>query len=400
MSTQKTRRGFTLVELLVAVSIIGLLMSLGYSGYNMVLDSSRRQVTRTLLSQLDAGLRERINNFHNMSQGTASQTLANRPTIPLGGGFHKRAVLIDRIWAMRCSFPQYFYECMKRELDSDKQAGDVYGNYRGMSLGAHGFRMQQIIYFRYLTLTSRPGETEQQMSAERPFNKAIAYSPVPEGHDPRTESSECLYLILSTQVASEEFTVDQIPEQFIQDSDGDGLLEIVDAWGTPLQFYRWPTDYVAYLLETGKLPQSILIRSDPNDPNSPVLANNLDTEGLLTSDYNQKTNSWFKSERRAKFENGMANDNLRFAFFRVSKTDDPNTPFAYPILPMIVSAGPDREFGLHGTQDATTTPQWDDEFARLGRVLRNQDGTYVTEVEDNMLSLPLPDNRRPVKTAK
>ena len=27
----------------------------------------------------------------------------------------------------------------------------------------------------------------------------------------------------------------------IVDTDGDGLMEIVDAWGQPLRFYRWPT---------------------------------------------------------------------------------------------------------------------------------------------------------------
>ena len=29
----------------------------------------------------------------------------------------------------------------------------------------------------------------------------------------------------------------------VQDTDGDGLPEFVDAWGQPLQFFRWPLLY-------------------------------------------------------------------------------------------------------------------------------------------------------------
>ena len=62
-------------------------------------------------------------------------------------------------------------------------------------------------------------------------------------HKQVTESAACLYLIL-TQASV--FDTDPLPAADLRglelaDTDGDGLMEIVDAWGQPLRYYRWPT---------------------------------------------------------------------------------------------------------------------------------------------------------------
>jgi hypothetical protein len=65
----------------------------------------------------------------------------------------------------------------------------------------------------------------------------------PQLHTAETESAELLYLILTgadlfgvPPVGEDEFSTSEV-----RDTDGDGLLEFVDAWGRPLRFYRWPT---------------------------------------------------------------------------------------------------------------------------------------------------------------
>ena len=62
------------------------------------------------------------------------------------------------------------------------------------------------------------------------------------GQDP-TVSSELLYFFLndSESLGSSEAISDQFTTSEIADTDNDGLLEFVDAWGNPLRFYRWPT---------------------------------------------------------------------------------------------------------------------------------------------------------------
>jgi hypothetical protein len=39
------------------------------------------------------------------------------------------------------------------------------------------------------------------------------------------------------------FNADDFSDREVQDTDGDGLPEFVDAWGKPLQFFRWPCLY-------------------------------------------------------------------------------------------------------------------------------------------------------------
>ena len=36
------------------------------------------------------------------------------------------------------------------------------------------------------------------------------------------------------------FNRDDFTDREVQDTDGDGLPEFMDAWGKPLQFFRWP----------------------------------------------------------------------------------------------------------------------------------------------------------------
>jgi hypothetical protein len=74
----------------------------------------------------------------------------------------------------------------------------------------------------------------------------------------------------------------------VADTDGDGLFEIVDAWGQPLRFYRWPTRLFRPAVSPGTVetqqvnlatwnnlniepgpaptPASILVRSAPRGP--------------------------------------------------------------------------------------------------------------------------------------
>jgi hypothetical protein len=171
----------------------------------------------------------------------------------------------------------------------------------------------------------------------------------PTSHTPATESSECLYLML-TAAGSEEgmkFSIDQVPTRFIKDTDNDGLMEFVDAWGTPLQFYRWPTDYLAYLIEYQQSFQN-------TSPGS------LDPKRYLTN------TTWFGSaaKRQTSFElSGYYRLHPAYpAPVAPSTTPDVsdaglnttsgvytsrvNDVALYPLTPMILSAGPDKEFGI------------------------------------------------------
>lgn len=61
------------------------------------------------------------------------------------------------------------------------------------------------------------------------------------------QSSECLYLILSAMNFAGRPALDALRPSEIADTDGDGMPEIVDPWGTPIAWARWPAGYWANL---------------------------------------------------------------------------------------------------------------------------------------------------------
>lgn len=62
----------------------------------------------------------------------------------------------------------------------------------------------------------------------------------------KTARSEMLYALLveSQGPLGNMFTPDDFTDREVADTDGDNLPEFVDAWGQPIQFFRWPTHYV------------------------------------------------------------------------------------------------------------------------------------------------------------
>lgn len=66
-------------------------------------------------------------------------------------------------------------------------------------------------------------------------------------HKHKTARSECLYAFLVGGIGplGSIFSADDFSPNEIRDTDNDGLPEFVDAWGEPLQFYRWPLHHTS-----------------------------------------------------------------------------------------------------------------------------------------------------------
>lgn len=64
-------------------------------------------------------------------------------------------------------------------------------------------------------------------------------------HTHETARAEMLYALLveGQGPLGSSFNADDFSDREVKDTDGDGLPEFVDAWGKPLQFFRWPTLY-------------------------------------------------------------------------------------------------------------------------------------------------------------
>jgi hypothetical protein len=61
------------------------------------------------------------------------------------------------------------------------------------------------------------------------------------------QQAECLYMILSQMRDGDTSALSFFRDTEIRDTDGDGMPEIVDAWGTPIRWLRWAPGYVSNL---------------------------------------------------------------------------------------------------------------------------------------------------------
>jgi len=82
------------------------------------------------------------------------------------------------------------------------------------------------------------------------------------------EGAECLYLILSSMRDGDKSALDFFDSTEIGDTDNDGMPEILDGWGMPIKFIRWPAGFVPPLVPNGQTQQisDATIAPDPYDP--------------------------------------------------------------------------------------------------------------------------------------
>ena len=427
-STFDRRTGFTLIELLVVIVIIGILAALSLGVFLRQLDIAKRRATASLIQNLNDAVQERwlsvlaatrtappLSTTRNQYGMIGDGTDGSGVTAELLVVRNARADHVARLDALRAEFPQHFSDFMRGTPDSvlpgivedtvtitTSNGAVPYGGAANPSARTSG---RTAIYQEYL---KRIG----QVDGSNPYNPATSYPPIPTNpanpinHDPNTESSECLYLLLTTTSRdATSFNVDQIEGKFIDDTDDDGLKEFVDAWGNPLRFYRWPTDYLEYL-----------IKVDGSVPSSVANFNSLDPSGLMTrTAWND--NSQGGVNRRTAFEVTHGYYRLHVLYGSLASTP-PITPnplvnqsvptawTAYPLIPLIVSAGPDgaaykgnpdlwRAFGLAwpANGEAPTLSNLDVRSGRVGGTTASEGGGGFTgdpdmldAVADNIVS--------------
>jgi prepilin-type N-terminal cleavage/methylation domain-containing protein len=97
-------------------------------------------------------------------------------------------------------------------------------------------------------------------------------------HQHNTARSEMLYALLVEGLSplGSFLDRDEFTDREVQDTDDDGMPEFVDAWGKPLQFYRWPIHYTSindtqkgYTTYSGVFEPR---QQDPLDPNQLLIS--------------------------------------------------------------------------------------------------------------------------------
>jgi prepilin-type N-terminal cleavage/methylation domain-containing protein len=182
-------------------------------------------------------------------------------------------------------------------------------------------------------LTAQPTYPALARTYQRRIQQAAMTSGTP--WTPQYENAECLYLILANMRDGDGVALDHFKASEFGDLDNDGMPEILDPWGAPIQFIRWP-----YQLRSAKQDGNPTLSPDPFDP----------------------------------FRAGVANYNM----------SAPN----FALVPFVFSAGPDGmpgySVGEPGFAYSTTLPLRNDPYAPMdGAMLNNTAGQRLGSVAND-----------------
>jgi prepilin-type N-terminal cleavage/methylation domain-containing protein len=264
------RQGFTLLELLVVVTIIGVLASLSVTVLYGITDQANEEATNATIQKIDSLLQKRIQAF---------ERTWNR-----GGAFKDRYVAAangllqqDRIYGVRDEVVDILAKKVAMRHNFPQRHEDLLllGFLRGGATGVTDFLPNGNLKTappadpdNIKLRTERYIDTTGNLIADAVDRTATDSSLLPTTQtmfiQDETVSSELLYyfLINSGSFGALAAGTDQFKASEIADTDDDGLLEFVDSWGNPLQFYRWPTRTVDF--NPPNPFQPVLL--DPSDP--------------------------------------------------------------------------------------------------------------------------------------
>jgi prepilin-type N-terminal cleavage/methylation domain-containing protein len=200
------RNAFTLTELLIVMAIIVILVSLTAGGVMAYIGVQRVTNTEIVLKQVDALLR-----------------------------MHWRAVIDEARESPK--------------LNSDLPAGviDLGGASGGLDNNGHRARviwikmhLKRAFPMSYAEAVNGVSGVFDIHTITLPSPKVYADTVAGKNGKPETQSSACLLMALGINRRGLQTITDVIGRGSIADTDGDGLPEIIDGWGNPIDFCRWP----------------------------------------------------------------------------------------------------------------------------------------------------------------
>lgn len=328
------RSAFTLIELLVVIAIIGLLFSFMAVGVMSAIGNAKIGATKATILKVQGLLQQRIDSVIKKDPNPVLvQTLQAPNRFPNP----RRAIAIARKYEFRKAFPQ----------------------------------------------------TWAEMSMYNPTVLVNQTIPTVAQRSPTTESAEVLFFLLTKAnvLGYPPEGVDVFLSSEYGDTDGNGAPELLDAWGQPLRFYRWPTRLVRdgagwTATPPGFTPGATARVLMPALPTSPLdLAHDSDDMyGLLKQSANWSQEFGSRTLPLAQipyFENGLAPAPSAMnpsPFYQLGAFHTLET-FS---VPLIVSAGPDLSTGLYEPSDFGAP-----HFGNLGA----PDPTQVQATYDNISNL-------------
>ena len=243
------RRGFTMIELLIVIGLIALLMSFSAVALRAAISTARISATKTTIRKVHTQLQQRFESyrFQSSKQEILTKQVAQQQALTVGFPYMDRNGPLLEVFArkefVRRNFPQSFAElCTQSGDPSNANFGkpgapdvDDDGN------GSTDFISPGVIDIAELG-SSHALNDDLPLAALIRRELTQANGGTPAKHDPITESAVLLHILSTTDTLGTRSSEQaDFSATEVVDTDGDGLLEVVDGWGKPLRYYRWPT---------------------------------------------------------------------------------------------------------------------------------------------------------------
>jgi prepilin-type N-terminal cleavage/methylation domain-containing protein len=357
---------FTLMELLIVMTILSILAAMTVVGLAAAVNDARITRTRAIVGKIDILLDERWEDYR-----TKSVAIRIPPRLgpPVGGPTTAVTAATMRLFALR--------ELMRLEMPD--QISDLCTAAEFTDLNADG-NLNAIV-----NLNDARRFTPITMPALARSYKRLAIRNMATSGQPWTnefQSAECLYLILSTMKDHDKSALDYFSTDEVGDVDGDGFKEILDAWGRPIVFVRWPAGYVREQ-QGPDLGWGDISTDDDSDSTTDEFDGEFYFAG--TDDFVWTSTSQTRDSRVAPDPFDPLKVDPRWA-----NTDPTNRPFA--LRPLIYSAGPDQAYDVNSPaidQVTLTSPNVpNDPYYALGSTTTPLVGTPAdtTADDDTLLS--------------
>ncbi|HEY3968783.1 MAG TPA: type II secretion system protein [Planctomycetaceae bacterium] len=317
-----SRSGFTLVEIMMVVTIIAILMTLTVKVVGAFLDQARSTATQSTLSKIQSLMNSRRQAFDRLTQRKGFFTTT----------------------------PEYFYAQQTSKSPTMNMPSSAIKPYASKLLQMKYFPQSASDLNNLMTLLIAADPTGQLRLQFQFMYPKLFQNPLPSSAPftvPNLTNQEILYNILTENVigdsplGTDSFTASEVvTEPPTANPQTAGMPYFIDAWKGPIKFYRWPTR----LFRSGGMSSGTLVAITHSQSPNPTSAN---ADGSY-----DVTNAMIVFSNLPVFTGQLWNDLAR-------DPDDPlqscllitnfETTFHTPAtfhMPIIVSAGPDGLFGL------------------------------------------------------
>lgn len=243
--------GFTLVEVLVSLMLVAILSGMVLTAVQGVTQNARIARTRSIIAIIDSVLQEQYESYKYRPLAVEIPDLSTSPDGVAIFGFELSPSEAARVRTImtrdlqRMELPDKISDIAVR-INPTTFAMNLPAEIKAVASpvievpGPNGPRMR-----KNPDINARREFPVNWFSGARnvPSRFAGYYRRALPTWTPQHQGSECLYLILSSTFVGGAPAIQSIPATSIGDTDGDGMPEILDGWGRPIEFIRWPSGY-------------------------------------------------------------------------------------------------------------------------------------------------------------